>query len=173
VAALVADTPAPLIAAGAEVELVSPRGPRRLPLAGFYRGDGVANNVLAPDELLARVHLPPPPPGTRSAYQRLQRRDAIDFPLLSVAATAEVATDGGGTLRALRVVVTALGALPRALKGLDALVAAGRRVDDGALHAEVGALAARQCHPLENVGSAQWRQDVVGAVVRRALAALG
>ncbi|HWD01387.1 MAG TPA: FAD binding domain-containing protein [Amycolatopsis sp.] len=46
-----------LLAAGAEVELASVRGTRRLPAEEFYTG--VKRNVLAPDELITAVHLAP------------------------------------------------------------------------------------------------------------------
>jgi CO/xanthine dehydrogenase FAD-binding subunit len=47
------DSHPPLLAAGAEVELVSNRGRRRVPVCEFYTG--VKRNVLAPDELIEAV----------------------------------------------------------------------------------------------------------------------
>ncbi|HEX5120649.1 MAG TPA: FAD binding domain-containing protein [Pseudonocardiaceae bacterium] len=46
-----------LLACDADVELASVRGTRTVPIAEFYTG--VKRNVLAPDELIAGVHLAP------------------------------------------------------------------------------------------------------------------
>jgi CO/xanthine dehydrogenase FAD-binding subunit len=51
-----ADSPPALLAYGAELELVSARGIRRLPYSEFHTG--YKKSVLAPDELVQAVHLP-------------------------------------------------------------------------------------------------------------------
>ena len=47
----------PLLACGATIEVASVRGTRTVPAAGFFTG--VKQNVLAPDELIAAVLIPP------------------------------------------------------------------------------------------------------------------
>ncbi len=47
-----------LLAADAEVEVASVRGPRRIPVAEFFTG--VKRNALAPDELIAAAWITPP-----------------------------------------------------------------------------------------------------------------
>jgi CO/xanthine dehydrogenase FAD-binding subunit len=49
------DSHPPLLAAGAEVEAVSTRGTRMIPVDDFYTG--VKRNALAPDELIRAVHI--------------------------------------------------------------------------------------------------------------------
>lgn len=167
VAAFSADTPGPLIAYDASVDLLSARGARSLPVARLFAGDGVKNHVRAADEVLARVHLPAPPLGLRSAYQKLRARQAIDFPLLSIAAAFVL--DEESQVQVARVVVGALGALPRELRGLEASLGE-------ALSAEVIDSIARaahaQCHPLSSLGAEGWRQEVVAPLVRRTLRSL-
>ncbi len=51
-----ADSPPALLAYGAELELVSHRGARWLPYAGFHTG--YKKTLMAPDELIRRVRLP-------------------------------------------------------------------------------------------------------------------
>jgi CO/xanthine dehydrogenase FAD-binding subunit len=51
------DSHPPLLAAGAEVEVASVRGVRRIPVAEFYTG--VKRSALAPDELIAAVLITP------------------------------------------------------------------------------------------------------------------
>ena len=47
----------PLLAAGAEIEVASTRGTRRIPVEDFYTG--VKQNALAPDELISAILIPP------------------------------------------------------------------------------------------------------------------
>ncbi|MBI5167910.1 MAG: FAD binding domain-containing protein [Candidatus Eisenbacteria bacterium] len=163
------------IALGAEVEIASRDADgavsrRSIPVEAFFVGDGVHNNVLAPGELVTRVLVPGAAYGLRTSYRKLRPRAAIDFPMLSVA----VAVRGDAArIEELRVVVSALGAKPRTLGGLDAIVAG--RAHDAALAEAVGAVAHKQCHPLSNVPyDTDWRHDMVPVFVKRALAdALG
>ncbi len=162
VAALSADTPAPLIAYQAELELRSVRGTRTLPLADFYAGDGVHHHQRAPDEIVVAVRLPAPAPGLRSSYLKLRTRQAIDFPLLSVAAVVSAVS--------VRVVVGALGPRPRQVRLADG-VAAARPLTPASIDA-IASAAAAQCHPLANLGDEPWRAAMVAPTVRRALHAL-
>ena len=51
-----ADTPPALLVYDAELELLSPRGSRRVPYADFHRGYRAMD--LQPGEIIARIHLP-------------------------------------------------------------------------------------------------------------------
>jgi 4-hydroxybenzoyl-CoA reductase subunit beta len=114
------------------------------------------------------VRIPRPPGGLRTAYEKLRPRAAIDFPILSVAVACRL--DEEGLCRSLRLVVSALGAKPRVVAGLDRLVE-GRELDED-VRAEVAEAAYKQCHPLTNITvDADWRHDMVRVFVRRALAA--
>jgi len=168
---------------------------RELPLAEFFVKDGVHNNTLAPDELLLAVIVPRPRPGTRSAYVKLRPRDSIDFPRLGVAVAFELRdADGAGvvmgdaatdaprggagaahvaaalTVHDLRIVVTALAAVPQALRDVGAL--AEGKAPGEALWDEIAAAAHKQCHPLANIdGDAAWRREMVPVFVKRGLRA--
>jgi CO/xanthine dehydrogenase FAD-binding subunit len=50
------DSHPPLLAVDADVEITSVRGTRMVPVKDFYTG--VKRNVLAPDELIAAIHVP-------------------------------------------------------------------------------------------------------------------
>ena len=103
----------------------------------------------------------------RQAYAKLRHRQAIDFPLLTVAIAAEV--EGDGIVRSIEGVVTALGSRPRVLAKWSE-VAAGRVLDDEPLD-EPAARAHKQCHPLENIiVDTEWRRAMVPVYVKRALA---
>ncbi|MEX0907624.1 MAG: FAD binding domain-containing protein, partial [Gemmatimonadota bacterium] len=169
VAAHSADTATVLLTLNAVVDLVSSAGARTVPIAEFFVADGIENTVRGWNEIVTRVRIPFGPPTLRTAFQKLRQRAAIDFPLLNVAAAAELG--GSGEIEDLRIVVSALGARPRTITGLDR-VAIGRTLDAAVIDA-VAARAFEQCHPLTNIiVDTEWRRAMVPVHVRRALAAL-
>ena len=165
VAAHSSDVAPVLIALGAEVEIAGPDGRRVVSVENFFVGDGIHNNVLAPGELVTRVLVPAAARGARQAYGKLRPRGAIDFPMLSVAVAGRTEA---GRVAALRIVVSALGARPRTLGGLDPL-ALGKAADE-TLFESVAAAAYKQCKPLTNVPyDDEWRHEMVPVFVKRAL----
>src|SRR5690348_11692017 len=78
-AAFSADTPPALLCLGAEIEIASANGVRRVALDGFYTGEGEARMRLAKNELLTRVFLPARAAGWRGAYRKLRVRGSIDY----------------------------------------------------------------------------------------------
>ena len=166
VAAASNDTAPVLIALGATVALVSPRGTRNLPLEDFYVADGIKNTRLAPDELLVEARVPLAATKLRQAYAKLWMRQAIDFPALNLAVGLSV---DGGKLASVKLCVSALAARPAVIKGLAELI--GSEVGDGrVLGAELGRRAQKQCKPLTNIGiDPGWRREVLPVLVRRAV----
>ncbi|HLM69247.1 MAG TPA: FAD binding domain-containing protein [Longimicrobium sp.] len=165
VAAHSADTVPALITLGAQVDVVSVDGTRTLGVDPFFIADGMWNTVRRRDELLARVRIPLPGTSVRTAYTKVRQRNSIDFPLLSLAAAAEVEADE--TVGRMSLVVSALGSRPRVVTGLDK-IAAGQRLADVA--EAVAQQAFKQCHPLENIiVDPDWRRAMVPVYVRRML----
>jgi 4-hydroxybenzoyl-CoA reductase subunit beta len=167
VAAASNDTATAAIALGASVELASPRGSRSVSARDFYTANGIANTVREADEIVVALRVPIVAGGV-SAYEKLRRRGAIDFPLLSVAAAATV-TDG--VVASLEVVVSALAARPRVVSAAPPL-ALGRTL--AALpRAEIASGARKECTPLPNIeGDAGWRREMVPVLVDRVLSRL-
>lgn len=169
VAAHSADTPPVLMTLDAQVDLVGPDGARTVPVRDFFVTDGVWNTRRRPDEIVTRIRVPLPGPETRTSYVKLRQRQAIDFPLLTVAVAADV--DPENRVRELRGVVTALGARPRELSKWGD-VAEGEVLEEE-LIAELAERAFTQCHPLENMTvDAEWRRAMVPVHVTRALRGL-
>jgi 4-hydroxybenzoyl-CoA reductase subunit beta len=104
------DTAPALLTLDAEVEIAGKDGLRRLPLAQFYRNDGINRIRLEPGELLTGVHLPARTANRRGSYQKLRVRNSIDFPLAGVAVTLDV--DDSGICRDARVAITAVNPAP-------------------------------------------------------------
>jgi 4-hydroxybenzoyl-CoA reductase subunit beta len=166
VAAHSADTPPVMMTLGAVADLASAGGTRSVPVEGFFVADGVWNAVRRRDEIVTRIRVPLPAPGVRMAYRKVRQRGSIDFPLLSIALAAELEPDD--RVCAISLVVSALGARPRTVTGLDAL-AVGHRLPEVA--EAVARQAHKQCHPLENIiVDPEWRRAMVPVYVRRALA---
>lgn len=82
-----------VIALGGMVCLVGSEGERIIAAEGLYQDDGANYLAKAGDEVLTAVYLPPTA-GWRSAYWKLRRRGAIDFPVLGVAAALRLGEDG-------------------------------------------------------------------------------
>lgn len=169
VAAHSADTPPVLMTIDGVVDLASAEGERSVPITDFFVADGIDNNVRGWNELVTRVRVPLPAEGMRTSYVKLRQRASIDFPLLSIAVAGAF---DGDTVRALRIVVSALGARPRQVTGLEKIVP-GQRLTKEVIDA-VAERAFAQCHPLENIiVDPEWRRAMVPVYVRRALAELG
>ena len=157
------DTGAPLVVLGAEVELRSTGGSRRIPAADLWTGPG--RTSAKPDELCVAIHLPSRPASSGSAYVRLEYRRAMEIAV--VGAAASVALDGSGGLTSIAVALTAVAPTIIAVSGTDALV--GRQVDDTLL-AEVAALASEQAVPITDLrASDRYRRHCVGVMARRAV----
>jgi 4-hydroxybenzoyl-CoA reductase subunit beta len=166
VAAASNDSAPPLIALGAEIHLLGPRGERRVPAADFYTPDGIKNTVIAPDEVVVRVAIPVIP-GRRSAFEKLRRRNAIDFPLLSIAARVDRGEDAAG-IAGVDVVVSSLGARPRRIRAAAAWPK-GSPIER--LPSALADAAFAECKPLTNLDDeAEWRREMVRVLVRRAVA---
>ncbi|HTM58646.1 MAG TPA: FAD binding domain-containing protein [Candidatus Udaeobacter sp.] len=165
VAAHSSDVAPVLISLGAEIEIQSAGAVRQVAAEDFFVGDGVHNNVLVPGELVTRVIVPAAARRRAAGYQKLRPRGAIDFPMLSVAFAARIQNHA---CEEARLVVGALGARPRVIGGLDALVR-GRALDD-AVAETVAAAAYQQCRPLTNVPyDHDYRHEMVPVFVRRAI----
>ena len=162
VAAASNDTAPVLLALGASVRIVSPRGERAVPLQEFYLADGVHNTVLEGDELLVEVVVPSASFGRKQAFAKLRTRAAIDFPALNLAVALEVER---GALSSVSLAVSAMAARPALIKGLDDLRG---QPADARLAEELGRRAHKQCKPLTNIGvDPEWRRDVLPVLVRR------
>lgn len=82
-----------LVLLDAVVEAESVRGIRRIPVADFHRLPGDTphiETVLAPDELITAVELPPVPVAAHSRYRKVRDRASYAFALVSVAAALAV-----------------------------------------------------------------------------------
>jgi 4-hydroxybenzoyl-CoA reductase subunit beta len=161
------DTAPMLCAIGARLRLVSREGERTLEARDLFARDGILYLTKRPDEILTTVDLPPVD-GWRTAYRKLRRREAFDFPVLGVALALRFEKD---------LVVEArvwLGAVSEApLEAAEAAKAlAGRPLTDDAIEA-ASRLAFPVAKPVDNTDfGVRWRKEMSRLMTRDALRSL-
>ncbi len=159
-----ADMAPPLLALGANVDLLSQAGHRRVPLADFFTG--VRQTVRRPDELIHAVSWPARN-GAGSVFAKVGLRKADAISVLSVAVAAEVDASGRCVSAAI-----ALGAVaPRPVRALAAEAAlVGQPLTPETITA-AARLTSEAVRPISDIrGSAEYRREVTEVVVRRLLA---
>ncbi len=155
-----------LVAYDASFVLEGPKGRREVAAGEFFvtsARDPLRENVLAPDEVLVEVRVPPAP-GARALYDEVRERAAFDWPLVSLAVALRLEQR---RVSEARVVLGAVAPIPwrssRAERALVGRELDERSADEAARAATVGAA------PLSDNG---YKVDLVHALVRRTLLAL-
>jgi 4-hydroxybenzoyl-CoA reductase subunit beta len=166
VAAHSADSPPVLMVLDAELEIAGAGGRRTTPVADFFTSDGVWNRRLEKDEVVVSILIPRPERPRVTSFQKLRPRNAIDFPLMNLAAAATF--DDAERVESLSLVVSVMGSYPRSLGRVEE-TAAGNALTKSVIDA-VAEQAFRQCRPLDNIiVDPEWRRAMVPVLVRRAL----
>lgn len=164
-AAFSADTPPALLCLGAEIEIANANGVRRVPLDGFYTGEGDARMKLAKNELLTRVFLPAASAGWRGAYRKLRVRGSIDYPLAGIAVTYRAAN---GHAAEARVALTAVNPAPVLVRDAERLLSENSLTAETA--AAAGDIAARTAKPLTTSAlTPEYRKEMVRVLTKRAI----
>lgn len=157
------DTGAPLLIFGAEVELQSVGGTRRLPVAELWTGPG--RTSARADELCTAIHLPARAERSGSAYVRLEYRRAMEIAVVGAAASVELGA--AGTVASLALALTAVAPTIVAVDDVSSL--AGGEVDE-ALLADVAEMASARAVPISDLrASDQYRRHCIGVMARRAV----
>ena len=166
-AAFSGDVAPALLVYDAEIDLVGPKGTRRIPLAELYKNDGMDHLAKDPAEIVTCVHLPKARAGIPSAYEKARIRGSIDFPLAGAAVSVKM---DGATVGELRVAVTAVNPYPHLIKNTDKFT--GKPLDDDALD-ELREMVRSQSKPMRTTTVKPWyRRRVTGAIARRLTAQL-
>jgi 4-hydroxybenzoyl-CoA reductase subunit beta len=161
------DTPPALLCLDAEVEIVSARGARRMPLADFYTGEGDGFSRLRSDELLTRAFLPEAAAEYLGAYRKLRVRGSIDYPLAGVAVALKRAN---GQIVDARLAITAVNPAPILVTGVRELLAG--RASNESLAEAAGDLAAKTARPLTTSAlTPEYRREMIRVFTKRAVLA--
>ena len=159
------DPPPALIALDATVEFTSSAGTRTCPVEDifidYYETD------VRPGEVLTAVQVPVPTEDTGAAYLKFLPRTADDYATVSVAAV--VTRNADNTCRDARIVLGAAGTTPvRARPAEDVL--RGRELTEEVFRAAAETVP-DAVDPLDDFrGSADYKREMAGVFVRRALA---
>jgi CO/xanthine dehydrogenase FAD-binding subunit len=148
----------PLFAAGAEVELASVRGERRVPVDEFVTGP--KRNSLAPDELIAATWMPVRP-GTAQQFAKVGTRNAMVIAVCSFA--VDVSEGRVGTC------IGSAGPTPTRARDAEAF-AEGLTALTPEDAERFGELVADAASPIDDVrGSAAYRRHALSVLARRTL----
>jgi aerobic carbon-monoxide dehydrogenase medium subunit len=156
------DLPPVLIALGAAVAVVGPKGERTVAVEDLFAG--YFETVLAKNELIAELRIPPQG-AARTAYLKVTTGSAEDWPALGVAVAVEAE---GSAVKSARVVVSAATEKAVRLKAAEKVLA-GATADDKTL-ARASEAAAGEAECISDVrGSAAYKRELLRVYVGRAL----
>src|SRR5712692_8772292 len=158
-----ADMAPPLVALEAQAVIAGPGGERRVPMADFFTG--VRKTVLAPNELLVELIVPPPGAHSGGQYLRHTPRRELDIAVVGVAAQLTMAD---GRCTKARIALASVAPTPvRATAAERSLE--GQAVTPEAI-ASAATLAIEAAKPIDDQrGSIEFRKHLVRVLTRRTL----
>jgi len=117
-----------LVALGAQVKITGPRGVRTIPIGDFF---GSLRNILEADEMVTEIQIPQPPDEAKQTFLKFRLREAVDFPIVSV---ASLITIDGGVCRDAKIALGAVAPTPiRAMRAEEAIK--GKAIDSATAEA--------------------------------------
>lgn len=151
------------LAVDATMRVSGPNGDREIPAALFF--DGPLTTVLAGDEILTEIVVPPKPARSGSAYAEVSRRRG-DFALAGVGGVVGLADDG--TVTHARLSYTSLG--PTALRSPHAEESLlGAQLDEAAIE-RAGSVLGEDLSPGDDLhATAAFRLHLARALTKRVL----
>jgi 4-hydroxybenzoyl-CoA reductase beta subunit len=160
------DSAPALITLDARVTIAGAGGTRQLPLADFYRNDGLKPTVLGPAEILTAVQVPAH--RDRTVFIKVAQRTGLDYALGTIAAAV---SGGNRRVASARLVVGSVAAWPVSLVQSARIIEQGG-LDDATIVAAAEAARADLGEITNLYSSAGYKRRLVRALVRRALAAI-
>lgn len=162
-----AEMPGIAVTCDAELVLAGSSGKRVVQAADFFVG--ALSTVLAEDELIVEIRLPPWPAKRRWAFEEFSMRRG-DFALAGIAAFYDL--DDAGRATNAHIGVIGASNRPHRLRQAEAALD-GRIVDTAAIRAAAGAASAAVEPPEDLHASAAYRRSLVGTLLERALLRAG
>lgn len=167
-AASCCDTAPVLLAMGASVEIADEKQVRNVPLHDFFTFN--KKTILKQGELLTRIIIPRPAPGTGACYEKFGLREAGSISVVSVAVKIRVQ---GDAISEASVVIGAVAPTPKISEQAIAVLT-GKRVGEfaegSALLEQAGDAAVKDSIPIDDIrGGAQFRRDVLKVLAKRAI----
>ena len=158
-----ADLPAVILALGARLSVLGPRGARVIAADDFFVD--LLTTALAPDEILTDVRVPVTSSGTGGAYEKYPH-PASGYALVGVASRL---TLRAGVVESARVALTGVGTKPLRARGVETVLT-GQTPDAATIARAALEAAAGLDLRSDAVGTAEWRRAVLTAYATRAIA---
>jgi xanthine dehydrogenase small subunit len=156
----IGDLPPILMALGAEVELISKNGARRLPLDQFFVS--YRKTALAPKEILARVFVPPVPREARVIAYKVSKRQELDISAVAAGLYVELER---GVVKTARFAYGGMAAVPKRASAAEQAVTS-KHWTEATIDAAMRALD-RDFTPIDDHrGSAWYRRTVAKNFLR-------
>ncbi|MFQ5635801.1 MAG: FAD binding domain-containing protein [Gammaproteobacteria bacterium] len=157
------DLPAALLALDGAAEVLGDSGRRTIPLCDFFTG--LFENALQPHEIITSISLPKLPPGTVSAFLKLET-NANDLAIINVAVRF---TLDGDACRDCRIIVGGgVGETYVRAAGAEAALE-GAPAGDAGFEAAAAAVTNDIDPVTDHRGSREYRRHIAGIYTRRAL----
>jgi carbon-monoxide dehydrogenase medium subunit len=153
-----ADTVPGLIASGAEVRILGPKGGRGLPLEEFFTGPG--KTALQEGEILAGYKIPAPPRNSCSggAYKKYAIRGEVDIAIVGIA--SQLTLDQNFRIQDVRIVLGGVAPTPFRAKNAERVLAGCS--PGGDLFSVAAKIAAEEAKPItDQRASAHYRKEMV------------
>ncbi len=143
-----ADSPPALLMFDAEIELLSARGSRWVPYAGFHTGYKTC--VMRPNEIIGHIRLPRT---TAGCVQYLRKVGTRRAQAIAKVALAGLAKTSGGVLERIRIALASVAPMPIRCVQTEAVLA-GRKIDRAAIE-EAKAKIALEIAPITDIRSTE------------------
>ncbi len=134
---------------------------RTLKADEFFAADIMKCTVLAADELVEEIQIPAPAKSNHQGYEKFRIRNAIDFPIVSIAYSFN---RKGQTIQDARIVLGAVAPIPLRATAVEAFLEGRPMNDETALAA--GEVAVQAVKPLSNNA---FKVQIVKGLLRRIL----
>lgn len=158
-----ADMPPSLLVLDASVRAIGPHGERVIHLADFFKGPG--KTILATNEILMEILIPPVLPNSGAVYIKHSPRQAMDLAAIGIAVAI---TLDSGFCKKVRIAMGAVAPTPRRVFDAENLLTGQKPSPD--LFEQAADLAVAACQPIGDIrASANYRQKMVRVLVVRAL----
>jgi aerobic carbon-monoxide dehydrogenase medium subunit len=157
------DHPATMLALGAEVIAVGPKGERAIPVKDFFLS--VFTTVLKHEEILTEIRIPIPSPRSAGAYVKLERKVG-DFATVGVAAQLTLSAEG--ICQQTGIGLTNVGPTPLKATSAEEFLR-GKMVNEVNVK-QAAQLAAEAAEPSSDLrGPAEYKSSMVKELTKRAL----
>lgn len=128
----------------------------------FFAAAPMKTTVLDADEVVKEIQIPTPPKGNRQSYLKFRIRNAIDFPIVSL---ATVWSTERGKFNNVRIAFGAVAPVPLRAKEVEAFLKGKSPTEETA--AAAGELAVKGIRPLAGNG---YKRQVVKGLIKKAIA---